>query len=394
MEYNDLNDEMLNRQLERRRRMRSRMIKKRVYYAKLFSMLLLLLGFFVGIIVFIVKDISLVVTVHKNNSEEKVTYSAAAFNPAIDVSLREEIEKAKEEEELQNSQIPEFVSDDNTKGLPADVISQRGILIDLNTNKIVESKEGKSQMYPASMTKIMTVLVAAEHVDNLDDTFTVTKEINYFTYKNDCSAVGFADDETVTVRDLFYGTILPSGADAAVSLATYVAGDQDAFVELMNQKCEELGIAETTHFTNCVGLYDDNNYSTCYDMALILYKAINNDLCKEVLSAHKYTTSSTPQHPEGIGISNWFLRRIEDKDSGGVVQCAKTGFVVQSKNCAASFADDDQGNRYICVTTTSDSSWKCIYDHVKIYRSVFPGHTPGVADDELSEPPEDDSSMD
>ena len=81
-------------------------------------------------------------------------------------------------------------------------------------------------------------------------------------------------------------------------------------------------------------------------------------------------SSSTPEHPDGITISNWFLRRIEDKDCGLTVECAKTGFVVQSGNCAASFADDEAGRRYICVTANSSSSWRCIYDHVSIYSSI------------------------
>src|SRR5699024_8410476 len=144
------------------------------------------------------------------------------------------------------------------------------------------------------------------------------------------------DGETVTVRDLLYGTILPSGADAAAGLAFYVSGSLEGFVDLMNQKLEELGLSDTAHFTNCVGLYDENHYCTLYDMAEILGAAIDNELCREVLSAHTYTTSATEQHPEGLLISNWFLRRIEDKDTHGTVLCAKTGYVVQSGNCAAS----------------------------------------------------------
>lgn len=116
------------------------------------------------------------------------------------------------------------------------------------------------------------------------------------------------------MRDLFYGTILPSGADAAVGLAMYVSGSQEAFVELMNEKLSELGLAGSAHMTNCVGIYDEEHYCTVYDMAMILEAALDNPLCREVLSAHTYNTSATAQHPEGLLLSNWFLRRIEDKD--------------------------------------------------------------------------------
>jgi len=259
-------------------------------------------------------------------------------------------------------------STENTNGFSDEISSSYGILIDVESGEILAQKGAVSRISPASMTKILTVLVAAEHVTDLDDTFTMTIDITDYSFVNQCSNVGFEVDETITVRDLFYGTILKSGADAAVGLATYVAGSHEAFVDMMNEKLEELGLSESTHFTNCVGLYDENHYSTVYDMGVILKAAADNQLCREILSEHIYTTSSTPQHPEGITISNWFLRRIEDRDTHGEVLCAKTGYVVQSKSCAASLAVDHGGREYLCVTAGSDSNWTCIADHVKLYQ--------------------------
>ena len=243
------------------------------------------------------------------------------------------------------------------------------------------------------MTKILTVLVAAEHItpEQLDDKVTITIEFTDYSYGNDLSAVGFAENEEVTVRDLFYGTILPSGGDAAIALAHYVAGSEEAFVELMNEKLKDLRLSDSTHFTNVAGMYDDEHYSTVYDMAMIMHAAIDNEICRVVLNAHTYTTTATQQHPEGITISNWFLRRIEDKDCGLTVECAKTGFVVQSRNCAASFADDASGHGYICVTADSSSSWRCIYDHVAIYSSIS-GLSGGSSVSVDAILPEDDSS--
>ena len=260
-----------------------------------------------------------------------------------------------------------------TRQLGEEIVSSNAILINVGSGEILAQKGAKTKINPASMTKILTVLVAAEHIDReaLDDTFTMTLEITDYGYVHDCSSVGFLKDETVTVRDLFYGTILPSGADAAVGLATYVAGSQEAFVEMMNEKLKELGLSDTAHFTNCVGIYDEEHYCTLYDMAIIMEAAADNELCREVLSAHSYTTSATEQHPEGITISNWFLRRIEDKDAGGEVLYAKTGYVVQSGNCAASYAEDAGGNGYICVTAGANHVWKCIYDHVDIYKQFL-----------------------
>lgn len=278
--------------------------------------------------------------------------------------------------EVQAGIVYEFVETADTVGIYSEeVISSHAILIDESNDTIVAKKGAYDRISPASMTKVLTVLVAAEHITKgeLDDPFTITLEITDYAYVNDCSSVGFLDGEVVTVRDLFYGTILPSGGDAAVGLATYVAGSHEAFVDMMNEKLEELGLSETAHFTNCVGLYDKEHYCMVYDMAIIMKAAMENEMCREFLSAKKYTTTPTEQHPEGITISNWFLRRIEDKDTNGEVVGAKTGYVVQSGSCAVSYTVCGENNTpYICVTAGSNSSWRCIYDQVEIYTKYVP----------------------
>lgn len=264
----------------------------------------------------------------------------------------------------------------DTLSLGDEIISSYAVLIDLNSNNILAGKGADEIISPASMTKILTVLVAAEclgDMERLDDTFTITLDITDYGFVHDCSSAGFLADETVTVRDLFYGTILPSGADAAVALATYIAGSQEAFVELMNEKLDQMGLSDTAHMTNCVGIYEEDHYCTVYDIAMILEAAIDNDLCREVLAAHTYNTSKTEQHPDGIIISNWFLRRIEDRDTGGEVVCGKTGFVAQSGSCAASYGVDRGGKEYICVTADAISQWKCIADHVTLYKQFAGG---------------------
>lgn len=256
-----------------------------------------------------------------------------------------------------------------------EVTSTYALVVDLSDNHVVAQRNAYDRINPASMTKILTLLVAAERVTNLDDTFTMTIDITDYAYVHDCSSVGFFDGEVVTIRDLLYGTILPSGGDAAVGLATYVAGSHEAFVELMNQKLLELGLSGTAHFTNCVGLYDDNHYCSIYDMAVILEAAMKNNLCREVLNTRTYTTSNTEQHPEGITVSNWFMRRIEDKEMGGEILGAKTGYVVQSGNCAASCYKRADGTEFICVTGDASSSWRAIYDHVAAYNIYAAGNT-------------------
>lgn len=260
---------------------------------------------------------------------------------------------------------------ENTRKLGNGIVSNYAVLVDAKNRTILAGKDEASRIVPASMTKVLTLLTAVEALGDtldLEDKFKITIEITDYCYINECSVAGFDKNEKVTVRDLLYGTILPSGADAALGLAEYTAGSQEAFVELMNAKLEELGVSETAHFTNCVGIYDEEHYCTLLDMAAIMQAAYENELCREVLSARTYTTSKTKQHPDGILISNWFLRRIEDKDTGGEVACAKTGYVEQAGNCAVSYGVDEKNRTYICVTADAPGSWKCIYDHVKLYK--------------------------
>lgn len=257
-----------------------------------------------------------------------------------------------------------------TKTMNGEVFSNYGIFIDLETDTVLAERNSSAVINPASMTKILTILTAAEALgeERLDEAVTVSKEATEYSFVNECSNAGFEAGETVTVRDLFYGTILPSGGEAAAELAVFTSGSMEKFVSQMNRKAEELGLSDTAHFTNCAGLYDENHHCTVYDMAMILEAALDNPFCREVLSARTYTTSPTTEHPEGLLLSNWFLRRIEDKDTGGEVLSAKTGYVVQSGSCAASYGKSHSGKEFICVTADATSSWRCIYDHVALYQ--------------------------
>lgn len=360
-------EERRRRNAERIARMRlekQRQMRRRKRMKWLLPMILIFIGVLVSAVVF----------KGGNDSDNR-----AVDVPDTETEQTEEEVQVTENTEAVPVNLPqtyEFTETEQTVGIYSEEVnSPHAILIDASTDTIAAKKGAYDIISPASMTKVLTVLVAAENITKaeLEDPFTMTLEITDYAYVNDCSSVGFLDGEVVTVRDLFYGTILPSGGDAAVGLATYVAGSHEDFVYLMNRKLEELGLSDTAHVTNCVGLYDKEHYCTVYDMAVIMRAAMENELCREFLTTKKYTTTSTEQHPEGITISNWFLRRIEDRDTGGEVLGAKTGYVLQSGCCAVSYALCGENQiPYICVTAGANSSWRCIYDQVEIYTKYVP----------------------
>lgn len=263
----------------------------------------------------------------------------------------------------------------------AEIPSEYAVVIDVESGLVLAEKASQTVMNPASMTKILTLLVAVENITDWDQTFTMHIGITDYCFVNGCSVVGYELDEVIPVRELLYGCILSSGADACLALAEIVAGSHEGFVSLMNEKLEELGLSDTSHFTNCVGLYDKDHYSTVEDMALMLKAAMDDDLCREVMSTKIYHLAPTEEYPDGEPLSNWFLRRIEDKDTGGIeVLCAKTGYVNEAGSCAASSGETADGQRFLCVTANASSSWQAINDHVSLYNAYCQPISPETSD--------------
>ena len=123
------------------------------------------------------------------------------------------------------------------------------IFVDDAKNEVIASREEKTKMFPASTTKIMTLLVAVENIKDYNDTFKITYEITDPLYNEGATVAGFLSGEAVNMYDLIYGTILPSGGDACIALAQKISGSEEAFVALMNKKAKQLGLKKT-HFTN------------------------------------------------------------------------------------------------------------------------------------------------
>lgn len=242
------------------------------------------------------------------------------------------------------------------------------LLMDASTGEILAEKNADSPIYPASMTKLMTMLAAYELLPDLDATFRMTNTIIDPLYLDGLSLAGFIGGEEVTIRDLLYGTALPSGAEAAVGLAIAACGSEEAFVEVMNRRAASLGMTGT-HFTNCSGHHDDDHYSTLGDIAVLLAYMEQDETLKEILSTYQYTTEPTPQHPEGVLLTSTVFMRMEGSES---VACevigGKTGFTAQAGQCLATCGVRyDTGRAFICVLAGGDTKWKPVYDTIALF---------------------------
>lgn len=262
-----------------------------------------------------------------------------------------------------------FTSNGKTAALPAENDAKSGIIVRLSDGKIIAERNPDQRVYPASTVKVMTMLTALDYLTDLDDTFTMTYEVTDPLYIAEATVAGFLNGETVTVRDLLYGMILPSGADGAVGLAIKAAGSEEEFVKLMNKKAEELGL-KNTHFTNVSGLFNENNYSSAYDMAVITKAAMENKICREILSAVDYTTEKTPQNPEGIQLfSTLFNHMYGTEPETATILGGKTGFVNESGYCVTSFGKSNSSDEeYIVVTMGNSSKWPAFYGQIDLYK--------------------------
>ncbi len=263
--------------------------------------------------------------------------------------------------------------------------STHALLIDLDENRVIAEKSGNVVIYPASMTKLMTLIVAIEHIEDFNATFTMTDEILAPLYAAKASMAGFQTGEECTMMDLLYGAALPSGADATTALALHTAGSEEVFVQWMNEKVEELGL-RNTHFTNASGLHDPNHYSTLMDIALILEYCLQDDLCRQIISTYTYTTRQTEQNPEGLVLfSTMFSRMYGTEVEGITIMGGKTGFTDEAGNCLASYARTPDGHTYIAVTSGGLTKWRPVFDAFKLYGVITGTYPMDVTDEYAAE---------
>lgn len=306
--------------------------------------------------------------------KEKVRPSAVTA--AETAAVTTEVPATEEQTEDQTEPAVVFpVKNSSSAVISNDFDLKSGILVDVEEHSIVASKAETMKIYPASMTKIMTLIVAVENIDDFSDTVTITYDMVADMYDMDAVVSGLLPDETPTIEAVLYGMVLNSGGDAAIAAARYVSGTEEAFVELMNQKAAELGLT-STHFTNPVGLHDPEHYSTAEDIAVILEYALKNEKCKEILSAYIYEVPPTEQHPEGLTFtSTLFSRMYGDEIEGVEVLGGKTGFTDEAGNCLATYAKINE-KIYIFILCGAETHWNAVYDTLSVYSVYCAGGEP------------------
>lgn len=236
-----------------------------------------------------------------------------------------------------------------------DINSKNGIMYNLNDDAIIYEKDANSQQEIASLTKIMTAIIVIENT-NLDDEIVIERRA--FNGLEGYALAGFKVGDKVTIRDLLYALMLPSGAEAGNMLSFSFTESQDDFIKLMNDKAIELGLNDT-HFDNPIGKDSKDNYSTAADLAILLKYALKNSDFKQIYTATEYTTSN------GLKLS-----RTIDKYANGLdislIQGDKTGHTDSAGYCLSSISTIDDID-YLIITLGAGTTKEFISDHVNLY---------------------------
>ena len=247
--------------------------------------------------------------------------------------------------------------------LTQDLTSDYAIVLDSDTGQILSEKNADEKMYPASMTKMMTALVAIEQITDPNETVTITSEMLKGLTEANASVAGFMAGDAPTMLDLLYGVALPSGADASNAFAFHFEGSVEAYVEKMNQKAREIGM-ENTHFANTTGLHREDHYSTVRDMAKLLKYCLGHETFRTIFSQAEYTSTPLASHPAGLKMSSTvFSAAAKGNYSMPGFIGGKTGYTGPAGHCLAYWAWLNDMN--LIIVTAHAATGMYVPSHIK-----------------------------
>ena len=241
------------------------------------------------------------------------------------------------------------------KSVNTDMALSAAGLFSLNDEEVLYGRNIYKKIYPASTTKILTALVALKYGD-LDDVVTVSKTATKFPPA--ASLCGIKEGDKLTLRELLYGLLIPSGNDAAVAIAEHISGSVENFAKLMNKEAYDIG-ATHTHFVNPHGLHDDNHYTTAYDLYLIFNQCIQYDEFIKIVSEIKHdmpvTNADGTAHTVQLETTNLYGLGGAEKPEHLTVIGGKTGNTGEAKRCLILLSKNGQGHPYVSIVMGAET---------------------------------------
>lgn len=247
--------------------------------------------------------------------------------------------------------------------------AEAGLLMDAKTGTVLFEKNGDEQLYPASITKLMTALLVLENVP-MSDVVTFSYEAAT-SIEYDSSNIAVTDGEQLTVEQCMYALLLHSANEVANGLAEHVAGSMDAFAEMMNNRARQLGCTNT-HFVNAHGLHNENHYSSCHDMALIMKELAHNETFIRISSAERYTIEPTNKQPEPRYLHQLHKMLVESEYTYDGTVTGKTGYTPEAGNTLVTYAV--RGDTEL-IAVSMNSNWKHYSDTIAMFNFGFENFT-------------------
>lgn len=263
--------------------------------------------------------------------------------------------------------------------------SNYAIALDLEDFTSLYEKNIDQKIYPASLTKVMSAVVALDHIDDLSKTVTVEENDLEGLAEANASVAGLQAGDTVTYQDLLYALVLPSGADAANVLANNLFGSMENYVAEMNNKAKAYGMT-STHFINATGLHEDDHYTTIKDLEMMMKHAWINTAFQQILTTTRYEIPSLKLKLKSTLLSygNTLTLLIDDSNSaselhglpfqGGEIIGGKSGYTLEAECCLISIAKMENGHYYMLITAKATgeplTDHKHINDATKVYEAI------------------------
>lgn len=237
------------------------------------------------------------------------------------------------------------------------------LLFDIENQKVLYSEQANEKLYPASTTKIMTAYLALKYGD-VNDFVTVSK--NAVNVPSDSSTAHLQKGDILTLKDLLYALMLPSGNDSAIAIAEHISGSTEEFVELMNQEARLLG-ATNTHFVNPHGYQDKEHYTTAYDLYLIFKECIKDELFLQIIADKSYDAVITQSDGKTRTVtwpqSNQFINGGREVPKGITLIGGKTGNTFDAGSCILLYGHDSERKPFIAIMMGATSR-RNLYDNM------------------------------
>ncbi len=247
--------------------------------------------------------------------------------------------------------------------------AQSAILLEANTGVVLYAKNIDEKLYPASTTKLMTCLIAAEN-SQLDEMVTFSHDA-VFNLEPGSSNIGIDEGQSMPMEECLYGILVASANEVANAVAEHIAGSQDAFAEMMNKKAAELG-CKNSHFMNAHGLYDEDHYVSAYDLALIAKAFFQNELLAKIGNTAFHHFIATSTQPD-----DFIWRNKHELVTGNIpyegIKGGKTGYTDEARQTLVTCAEQN-GMKLICVILKEESPEQ-FYDTVKLFDYGFTNFT-------------------